>query len=129
MNPASPRSCWDMHPGRPAVTDSVLRTVVGFGARVVCRDCGDCGDLHMADTGTIVPVDADSDFTLANLPYGIYSRRGDGRARPCTALGSFVVDLGELASAGCFPGPNMSGSDCFDQVDPPSMHAIVLRPS
>ena len=64
-----------------------------------------------------MPVDEASDFSLANLPYGVFTRRGQPPCpRPCTAIGDFVVDLAALAQAGCFSGPVLSRSDCFQQV-------------
>jgi hypothetical protein len=41
----------------------------------------------------IVNVDAGSDFSLHNLPYGIFSTEGDDRRRIGVAIGHFVLDL------------------------------------
>lgn len=48
-----------------------------------------------------IPVD--SDFTLANLPFGVFSIDFDGRdARCATILGDTVIDLSVLEEAGLF---------------------------
>lgn len=63
-----------------------------------------------------LPVDPDSDFSLANLPYGCYSR-GGGRRALCVALGDAIVDLSALQRSGLLAGPLLSAApDCFQQV-------------
>jgi fumarylacetoacetase len=46
-----------------------------------------------------VPVDPGSGFGIGNLPYGVFSRRGEPR-RVGAAIGAYVVDLAGLAGAG-----------------------------
>jgi fumarylacetoacetase len=46
-----------------------------------------------------VPVDPGSGFGVGNLPYGVFSRRGEPR-RVGVAIGAYVVDLAGLAGAG-----------------------------
>lgn len=41
------------------------------------------------------PISADSDFTIHNLPYGVFSRRGDP-PRVGVAIGDFVLDVCQL---------------------------------
>ena len=48
-----------------------------------------------------LPVPADSDFSLYNLPWGIF-HTGDGRARAGIAVGDHIVDLAAAADAGLF---------------------------
>lgn len=36
--------------------------------------------------------------------------------RPGVAIGEYVLDLSEIASAGLFDGPLLKNSDCFNQV-------------
>jgi Fumarylacetoacetase N-terminal len=55
----------------------------------------------------IVPVPADSDFSLHNLPFGVFStpsadddRHGRLRRRCATRLGDTVIDLSALEAAG-----------------------------
>lgn len=44
-------------------------------------------------------VDASSDFSIHNIPFGVYSDAGV-KHRACSALGDSVIDLYELAQAG-----------------------------
>jgi fumarylacetoacetase len=70
----------------------------------------------MPNTESFVPVPPGSDFTLANLPYGVCIHRA---SNPWIAvrLGDHVVDLSALQRAGCFTGPILSQkSKCFQQV-------------
>ncbi len=60
----------------------------------------------MADDPTVdpgrrswVPVAADSDFPIQNLPYGVVSYADDERRRVAVAIGDHVLDLYELAQA------------------------------
>ncbi|KAK3244614.1 hypothetical protein CYMTET_45778 [Cymbomonas tetramitiformis] len=52
-----------------------------------------------------IHVQEDSDFSLQNLPYGIFSLKSEGqqgRARVGVAIGDYVLDLSALATAGLF---------------------------
>jgi fumarylacetoacetase len=49
-----------------------------------------------------VEIPADSDFTLHNLPYGIFSESGDGKPRMGVAIGDHVLDLPAVAREGYF---------------------------
>lgn len=66
---------------------------------------------------SFVACSPESDFPLANLPFGVGIRPGEA-LRPCicVALGDQVVDLRALDDAGCFSGPILSQTDCFQQV-------------
>ena len=54
---------------------------------------------------SFIAYDSGSHFPLQNLPYGVYTRRGNANARICTAIGTYVVDLRVLSEAGHFPAP------------------------
>ena len=51
---------------------------------------------------SIVPVSDTSDFTLDNIPFGVFHLNSEqtNQARCGTALGDFVVDLAELEKKG-----------------------------
>jgi fumarylacetoacetase len=63
---------------------------------------------------------ATSDFPLANLPYGVFSRQGEP-ARCGVALGDIVVDLAALEASGLL-GPTTSS--VFDQ---PALNAFMAQ--
>jgi fumarylacetoacetase len=46
-----------------------------------------------------VPVSAESDFSIHNIPFGIYSA-GDVKHHACSAIGDMLIDLHALAAAG-----------------------------
>jgi fumarylacetoacetase len=46
-----------------------------------------------------IDVAADSDFTIHNIPFGIYSDN-DTKHRVCSAIGDYIIDLCELAKRG-----------------------------
>lgn len=52
-----------------------------------------------------IAIPADSDFTLDNLPYGVFSTAGDAKRRIGVAIGDSVVDLGAIKNL--FDGPLM----------------------
>lgn len=54
---------------------------------------------------SFIAYDALSQFPIQNLPYGVFSRRGQSNRRICTALGDYVVDLAALSEAGHFSMP------------------------
>ena len=54
----------------------------------------------MAAMRSFIPVDADSDFPIQNLPFGAF-RDGDA-TRLAVRIGEHVVDLHALAAAGVF---------------------------
>ena len=63
---------------------------------------------------SFLPIPDDSDFTLDNLPYGIFSPEGE-EPRVGVALGAHVVDLAVLEHAGCFDGTFLRDHPAFDQ--------------
>jgi len=44
-------------------------------------------------------IPADSDFSIHNLPFGIFSKKKKGKTRAGIAIGNHVVDLAALAQA------------------------------
>jgi len=69
--------------------------------------------MSSAAAASWVPgVSEDSDFSLSNLPFGVFSRNGDGRGPRCaTRLGDTVVDLSVLEEAGLFVDvPGLAGN-------------------
>lgn len=55
----------------------------------------------MSNLTSWVPVAPDSDFSIYNLPYGIFSAHGNG-PRVGVAIGDQIVDLAALADTGFF---------------------------
>lgn len=52
-----------------------------------------------------IDITADSDFSLENIPFGIFSV--DETARAATRIGDYVIDLDALQKAGFFSGINL----------------------
>lgn len=52
--------------------------------------------------GSWIPIEADSDFSLHNLPYGVFSTASDGDRRIGVAVGDQVLDLRALVRIGAF---------------------------
>ncbi|KAK4270984.1 hypothetical protein QN277_019746 [Acacia crassicarpa] len=71
---------------------------------------------------SFVEVHPDSHFPIQNLPYGVFKPGPGSSPRPGVAIGDYVLDLSELASAGLFDGPLLSNSDCFLQ---PNLNKFV----
>ena len=66
---------------------------------------------------SFIEVHPDSHFSIQNLPYGVFKPQPCSAARPGVAIGDYVLDLSELASAGLFNGPILkNNSDIFLQV-------------
>lgn len=68
------------------------------------------------DLKSFIEVQPDSHFPIQNLPYGVFRTAPDLPPRPGVAIGEYVLDLSEIASAGLFDGPFLKNSDCFNQV-------------
>ncbi|KAK6353126.1 hypothetical protein TWF696_005116 [Orbilia brochopaga] len=52
---------------------------------------------------SFIPIPQDSDFSLANIPFGVFSTSANPTPRPCTAIGAHVLDLAAL-SGSALPG-------------------------
>lgn len=70
----------------------------------------------MAVLKSFVEVHPDSHFPIQNLPYGVFKPQPSSSPRPGVAIGDYVLDLSEVASAGLFDGPLLRNSDSFLQV-------------
>ena len=68
---------------------------------------------------TILQIPADSDFSIHNIPFGVFHLKTESheRARACTALGEYVIDLSWLESHGYLEGHHFNkqlGSTYFN---------------
>ncbi len=61
----------------------------------------------------------DSDFSIHNLPYGIFSNTADGKRRAGVAIGEHVLDLAVLETEGLL---KLEGGSYFDQ---PTLNAFI----
>jgi len=52
--------------------------------------------------GSWIPIATDSDFSLQNLPYGVFSTTSETGPRIGVAVGDQVLDLKALAQSGAF---------------------------
>lgn len=57
---------------------------------------------------SFIPVSADSDFPIQNLPFGIFSTKSTPQARAGVAIGEYVLDLAVLEREGLLPHPKQS---------------------
>ncbi|KAL5574797.1 hypothetical protein UlMin_016496 [Ulmus minor] len=63
---------------------------------------------------SFIEVHPESHFPIQNLPYGVFKPQPSSSPRPGVAIGDYVLDLSEIASAGLFDGPILkNSSDCF----------------
>ncbi|XP_014832460.1 PREDICTED: fumarylacetoacetase-like [Poecilia mexicana] len=70
---------------------------------------------------SFIRVNAASDFSYQNLPYGVFSTSDNPRHRIGVAIGDQILDLGVISSL--FIGPVMSKHrDVFDQ---PTLNAFM----
>ncbi|KAL9251762.1 Fumarylacetoacetase-like protein [Drosera capensis] len=76
----------------------------------------------MAALKSFVEVHPDSHFPIQNLPYGVFKPDPTSPPRPGVAIGEYVLDLSEIASAGLFDGPLLRGSNSFHQ---PTLNEFV----
>ena len=68
---------------------------------------------------SFIDIKADSDFSIHNLPYGIFSETRDGARRAGVAIGEHVLDLSVLESEGLL---SLNGGPYFDQ---PTLNAFI----
>ncbi|HAR74676.1 MAG TPA: fumarylacetoacetase, partial [Psychrobacter sp.] len=61
---------------------------------------------------SFLDIATDSDFSIHNLPYGIFSDSTDGKRRAGIAIGEQVLDLSVLESEGLL---SLDGGSYFDQ--------------
>jgi fumarylacetoacetase len=62
-------------------------------------------------TSSWVDCPADSDFSIANIPFGIFSTPSNASSRVASAIGNFAVDLSVLCDAGLLT----QGADALKQ--------------
>ena len=68
---------------------------------------------------SFIDIAADSDFSIHNLPYGIFSEAADGKRRAGVAIGEQVLDLSVLEAEGLL---SLDGGSYFDQ---PTLNAFI----
>ena len=68
---------------------------------------------------SFIDIFADSDFSIHNLPYGIFSETVDGKRRAGVAIGEQVLDLSILEAEGLL---SLDGGSYFDQ---PTLNAFI----
>jgi fumarylacetoacetase len=62
---------------------------------------------------SFLPVDADNDFPIQNLPYGVFRPVPDASPRPGVAIGDFVLDLCVIERKGLLPTGSGGTSELF----------------
>jgi fumarylacetoacetase len=67
----------------------------------------------------------DSDFPIQNLPFGVFSRRGETERRVGVAIGDQIVDVGESLAANLWTG---KARDVARFCDRPSMKELMQAP-
>ena len=61
---------------------------------------------------SFLEIDPQSDFTIHNLPYGIFSETAQGKKRVGVAIGDWVLDLAALEQKGLL---QLTTANCFNQ--------------
>jgi fumarylacetoacetase len=64
---------------------------------------------------SFIPIDSESDFSIHNIPFGVFSQQGSDK-RCATRIGETVVDLRELARKGAFEDVEGFSKSWFEQV-------------
>lgn len=67
----------------------------------------------------------DTDFPIQNLPFGVFSRRGEEERRVGVAIGNQIVDIGESLSANLWTG---KARDVARFCDRPTMNELMGAP-
>ena len=68
---------------------------------------------------SFIDIASDSDFSIHNLPYGIFSDTTDGKRRAGVAIGEQVLDLAVIEAEGLL---SLDGGPYFDQ---PTLNAFI----
>ena len=68
---------------------------------------------------------ADADFPIQNLPFGVFSRKGDAERRVGVAIGDQIVDVGESLSANLWSG---KARDVARWCDRPNLNELMQAP-
>jgi fumarylacetoacetase len=78
---------------------------------------------------SFIPIDTDSDFSIHNIPFGVFSTKENTEKRCATRIGETVVDLRELARKGVFDGLEGFSASWFAQVSTfTSVARLLLMP-
>lgn len=64
----------------------------------------------------------DTDFPIQNLPFGVFSRKGDSERRVGVAIGDQIVDIGESLSANLWSGKSR---DVARSCDRPTLNELM----
>lgn len=56
---------------------------------------------------SFIDISNDSDFSIHNLPYGVFKKRPGGEKSICTAIGDYIIDLSYLENAMFFNYPGL----------------------
>ena len=67
----------------------------------------------------------DTDFPIQNLPFGVFSRRGEAERRVGVAIGDKIVDIGESLSANLWAG---EARDVARWCDRPNLNELMGAP-
>jgi fumarylacetoacetase len=67
----------------------------------------------------------DTDFPIQNLPFGVFSRKGDAERRVGVAIGDQIVDVGESLSANLWTG---RARDVARWCDRPNLNELMQAP-
>jgi fumarylacetoacetase len=67
----------------------------------------------------------DTDFPIQNLPFGVFSRKGDAERRVGVAIGDQIVDVGESLSANLWSG---KARDIARWCDRPTLNELMEAP-
>ena len=67
----------------------------------------------------------ETDFPIQNLPFGVFSRKGDSERRVGVAIGDQIVDIGESLSANLWSG---KARDVARWCDRPSLNELMQAP-
>jgi fumarylacetoacetase len=67
----------------------------------------------------------DTDFPIQNLPFGVFSRKGDSERRVGVAIGDQIIDIGESLSANLWTG---KARDVARWCDRPNLNELMQAP-
>ena len=67
----------------------------------------------------------DTDFPIQNLPFGVFSRKGDVERRVGVAIGDQIIDIGESLSANLWTG---KARDIARWCDRPNLNELMQAP-
>lgn len=81
--------------------------------------------MSSRQTTWVPDVDADSDFSLANIPFGIVTTPGDGSPHAATAIGNHILDLKVLAQHSDFANVFTSIRDHAHVFSQPSLNQFA----